>query len=319
MPQVVSLGELLIDFVPTASGLSLVEAPAFIPAAGGAPAKVAVGLARLGVSSGFMGQVGDDAFGHFLAQTLRDNDVDTTALRFTAEARTALAFVSLKANGERDFLFYRHPSADMLYRPEAIDADYVRGAKVFHFGSLSLIGEPARSATSCAVRIAREADRLVSYDPNLRLPLWPDADAARAGIKLGWSQAHVIKVSEEGLFFLSGTDDLIKGARQLWHSDLRMLAITRGALGCVYVTTKFSGESPGFQVESVDTTGAGDAFTAGLLKGRIERPEAPGVEATMQQICRYANAAGALTTTRCGAIPALPTAQTVTTFLASQN
>src|SRR5258708_5261325 len=319
MPAVVSLGELLIDFVPTTAGVALTEAEAFIMAPGGAPANVAVGLARLGVSSGFMGQVGDDAFGHFLAQTLRDNGVDTAALRFSPEARTALAFVSLKADGERDFMFYRHPSADMLYRPEAIDADYVVGAKVFHFGSISLIAEPARGATLRAVGIAREAGRIVSYDPNLRLPLWPDAEVARASIKLGWSLAHVIKVSEEELFFLSGTDNIVKAARQLWHSDLRLLTVTRGPLGCVYVTPKFSGEVPGYQVEAVDTTGAGDAFTAGLLKGLIDHPEGPDVEATLHQLCRYANATGALTTTRRGAIPILPTAQQVTTFLALQH
>ena len=210
MPEVVSLGELLIDFVPTTAGVALTEAEAFIMAPGGAPANVAVGLARHGVSPGFMGQVGDDAFGHFLAQTLRDNGVDTAALRFTPEARTALAFVSLKADGERDFMFYRHPSADMLYRPEAIDADYVVGAKIFHFGTISLISEPARSATLRAVGIAREAGRLVSYDHNLRLPLWTDAEVARATIKLGWSLAHVIKVSEEELSFLSGTDNIRK-------------------------------------------------------------------------------------------------------------
>jgi len=319
MPEVVSLGELLIDFVPTTAGVALTEAEAFIMAPGGAPANVAVGLARLGVSSGFMGQVGDDAFGHFLAQTLRNNGVDTAGLHFSAEARTALAFVSLKADGERDFMFYRHPSADMLYRPEAVDADYIVSAKVFHFGSLSLIAEPARNATLRAVGIAREAGRLVSYDPNLRLPLWPDAEVARAAIKTGWSLAQVIKVSEEELFFLSGTDSIVESARRLWHSDLRLLAITRGPLGCIYVTSKFSGEVPGFQVEAVDTTGAGDAFTAGLLKGLVDCPDAPDIEASLHQLCRYANAAGALTTTRRGAIPVLPTAEQVVKFLAAQD
>ena len=319
MPDVVTFGELLIDFVPTVSGVALAEAPAFIPAPGGAPANVAVGLARLGVPSGFMGQVGDDAFGHLLARTLRDNNVDTVALRFSGEARTALAFVSLKADGERDFMFYRHPSADMLYPPEAVDAGYLRAARVFHFGSISLIGEPSRSATLRAVDIARQAGLLISYDPNLRLPLWPDAEAARAGIRLGWPLAHVIKVNEEELAFLGGTDDPAKAACRLWHPDLRLLVITRGSAGCRYVTPNFTGEAPGFRVDAVDTTGAGDAFVAGLLKGLLDQPDAPSDNALLQAVCRYANAVGALTTTRRGAIPALPTARQVADFLEAPN
>jgi fructokinase len=287
MPEVVTFGELMIDFVPTTAGVALIESEAFIMAPGGAPANVAVGLARLGVSSGSMGQVGDDAFGHFLARTLRDNGVDTSALRFSHEARTALAFVSLKANGEREFMFYRHPSADMLYQPEAIDADYISGARVFHFGSISLISEPALSATMCAVSIAREAGCLVSYDPNLRLALWPDAEAAIAGIQLGWSQAQVIKFSEEELLFLSGNDNIVEAAHQLWHSGLHLLAVTRGSLGCVYITPRFAGEVAGFQVEAIDTTGAGDAFTAGLLstpKRPMPRPRYNSSAATPMQL-----------------------------------
>jgi len=315
MPDVIALGELLIDFVPTVSGTRLVEAPAFIKAPGGAPANVAVGLARLGASSGFMGQVGDDAFGRFLAQTLRDNGVDVSALRFTSEARTMLAFVSLRADGEREFMFYRHPSADMLYRPEDVDADYIRRATVFHFGSISLIDEPSRSATLFAAETARSANLLVSYDPNLRLSLWPDAESAKEGMLIGWPLAHVIKVSEEELEFLSGASDLSAGVKKLWHSELRVLVVTQGAAGCVYFTPSFSGEAQGFPIEAVDTTGAGDGFVAGLLKGLLDRPQAYEDEATLHDACRYANAVGALTTTQRGAIPALPSADAVDAFL----
>ncbi len=327
MPDVIAHGELLIDFVPTVSGVSLIEAPAFIKAPGGAPANVAVGLARLGAASGFMGQVGDDAFGHFLAQTLGENYVDISALKFSAQARTALAFVSLKADGERDFMFYRHPSADMLYRLEDVDANYVRTARIFHFGSISLIGEPARGATLHAVKLARAAGALISYDPNLRLPLWPDAAAARAGLLLGWPLANVIKVSEEELAFLTGKDlrdfehlpALAAAARELWHPGLRLLVITRGKAGCRYVTPVFAGEVSGFSVEAVDTTGAGDAFVAGLLKSLLDQPDAFDDEAQLRAICRYANAVGALTTTQRGAIPALPTAQQVAEFLTATS
>ncbi len=317
MPTVIAHGELLIDFVPTISGGTLIEAPAFIKAPGGAPANVAVGLARLGVSAGFMGQVGDDAFGHFLAQTLYENGVEVSSLKFSTAARTALAFVSLKADGERDFIFYRHPSADMLYRPDDVDEAAIRAARVFHFGSISLIGEPARSATLKALEIAQAAGALISYDPNLRLPLWPSAETARQGIRLAWPFAHLIKISEEELAFLAETDDPAKATCKLWHPDLKLLVITRGQVGCRYVTTQFTGEVAGFSVDAIDATGAGDAFVAGLLKGLLEQPDAWNDETHLRALCRYANAVGALTTTRRGAIPALPTATEVAAFLQS--
>ena len=315
MPDVIALGELLIDFVPTVSGVTLLEAPTFKKAPGGAPANVAAGLAKLGVSAGFMGKVGDDPFGHFLAQVLAAVGVDTAALRFSSEARTALAFVSLRVDGEREFSFYRHPSADVLYRPDEVDTGYIRAAKVLHYGSISLIGEPSRSATLLAVETARSAGLLVSYDPNLRLSLWPSTEAAREGMMLGWPLAQVIKVSAEELAFLSGTDDQEAGAHRLWHPDLRLLIVTLGKDGCAYVTPQFSGTVASFVVKPVDTTGAGDGFVAGLLKGLVEHPQADRDESRLRDICRYANAVGALTTTRRGAIPALPTARQVDRFL----
>ena len=319
MVDVVTFGELLIDFVSTESGVSLIEAPAFVKAAGGAPANVAVGLARLGVSCGFMGKVGDDDFGHFLAQTLAENGVDTSALLFSDEARTALAFVSLRADGERDFMFYRHPSADMLIRPEEIDHDYIGSAKVFHYGSISLISEPSRSATLAAVECAREHGLLISYDPNLRLALWPSAEAARQGMLAGWPFAHVAKVSREELAFLSGVLSLPKGGQsdpataetQLWHEQLRLLVITDGPDGCRYVTADAQGAVPGYRVEAVDTTGAGDGFVAGLLAGLLADESAWERIPDLEDTLRFANAVGALTTTQRGAIPALPTRNAV--------
>ena len=319
MPEVITLGELLIDFVPTVSGVSLIEAPAFQKAPGGAPANVAVGLSKLGISSGFMGKVGDDAFGHFLAQTLEQAGVDIFALCFAGEARTALAFVSLKANGERDFMFYRHPSADMLYRPDELDEGYIRGAKIFHYGSISLIGEPSRSTTLKAIEIAQSGGLLVSYDPNLRIDLWPSDREAREGILGAWPLAQVIKISEEELVFLSGQPGLQAGARSLWHDQLKLLVITRGKTGCTYFTPNLTGEVAGFRAQAVDTTGAGDGFVAGLLKGLYENLGHPLEEAQLIAICRYANAVGALTTTQRGAIPALPTQQEVEKFIESSG
>lgn len=325
MAEIITLGELLIDFVPTVSGVSLIEAPAFKKAAGGAPANVAVGLAKLGASSGFMGKVGDDAFGRFLADTLAHFGVDVSALRFSSEARTALAFVSLSAEGERDFLFYRHPSADMLYAPEDVDVDYIRRGRLFHFGSISLIGEPSRTATLHAVEMAKLAGLRISYDPNLRLNLWPDAETAKRGMLTGWSHVHYAKVSRDELAFLTGTDPgglnnlstLAAAARSLWHQDLRLVVVTHGRSGCSYVTADLAGQVPGFVVDPVDTTGAGDGFVAGLLKGLLDSPRADLAGERLEQVCRCANAVGALTTTERGAIPALPTAEQVAAFMAA--
>lgn len=318
MANAICLGELLIDFVPTVTGTGLTDAPAFIKAPGGAPGNVAVGLARLGVKSAFMGKVGDDAFGHFLADTLAEAGVDVGPLRFSSEARTALAFVSLRADGEREFMFYRHPSADMLFTPREVDMDAISRAQLLHFGSISLIGEPSRSATLYAVDAARAAGGLVSYDPNLRLPLWPDADAARKGLLLGLSKAHIVKLSDDESEFLTGLSDLKAACQSLWHEDLKLMVVTRGRAGCVYFTPSFTGMVESFTVEAVDATGAGDGFVAGLLQGLLADPSVVQDEARLRELCRFANAVGALATTERGAIPALPDRERVREFLCAQ-
>jgi fructokinase len=314
MFDVIACGELLIDFVSTESGVTLAEAPAFKKAAGGAPANVAVGLARLGYRAGFLGQVGEDDFGHFLADTLSGAEVDTGGLRFSTEARTALAFVSLRADGERSFMFYRHPSADMLWRPEDVDAGYARSTRIFHYGSISLIGEPSRSATLTALGHARAGGALISYDPNLRLALWPSAEAARAGMLSGWQQADVAKINDEELVFLTGETDLERGARKLWHDRLRLLTVTCGAQGCSYFTADGRGKVAGFVVHAVDTTGAGDGFVAGLLAGLLDC-DLSWDRDQLEAALRLGNAVGALTTTQRGAIPALPSRETVDAFM----
>jgi fructokinase len=319
MADVVCMGELLIDFVPTESGISLQDASTFEKAPGGAPANVAVGLARLGVSSAFMGKVGDDEFGSFLAQTLEENGVDTTPLVFSKEARTALAFVSLTADGERDFMFYRHPSADMLFEPAEVDSAAIRQAKVFHYGSISLIGEPSRSATLHAVRLAQDAGLMISYDPNLRLPLWPEEEAARKGMMLGWEHAQIIKASAEELLYLTGERDLARSVKKLWHPALRLLVITMGRDGCHYFTETLDRHVPGFEVDSIDTTGAGDGFIAGLLMGLVHQPDTWKDETVLEKTIVFANAVGALTTTKRGAIPALPTLDAVSELIQSRS
>lgn len=317
--MVITHGELLIDFVPTVTGVDLIDAPAFVKAPGGAPANVAVGLAKLGVDAAFMGQVGDDPFGRFLARTLQDAGVDVSMLSFSARARTALAFVSLRADGERDFMFYRHPSADMLYTPADVEAHAValRGARIFHFGSISLISEPARSATLRAIDLAREGGALISYDPNLRLPLWPDAASARAGMRLGFERAQIVKVAEEELVFMTETADETGALGQVWHPGLQLVAITRGASGSGYVTPRFRGEVESILVQAIDTTGAGDAFMAGLLRGLLIGSAGLESEDGLRRLCRFANLAGALTTLQRGAIPALPSLEAVQRRLAN--
>lgn len=265
---VVSFGEMLIDFVPTVGGVSLAEAPAFKKSPGGAPANVAVGISRLGGSSAFIGKVGADEFGYMLADILKQNNVDTSGMRFDSNARTALAFVTLRSDGEREFLFFRNPSADMLLHESELDIDLLKKARIFHYGSISLIDDPCKSAHIAAMRIAKSSGCILSYDPNLRLALWPSAEAARNGIMSIWDQADVIKISEEEITFLTGGDDPYDDdvvLKKLFHRNLKLLIVTEGSKGCRYYTKEFRGRVGGVKVKPVDTTGAGDAFVSGFL------------------------------------------------------
>lgn len=303
--DVVTLGELLIDFLPATDSHGLPSTDSFTRAAGGAPANVAVGLARLGLKTGFVGKVGADPFGKYLAAVLESEGVDVTELRFEPEAPTALAFVTHQANGEREFTFYRQHSADVLLQPDEVRAAYVEAATVFHFGSLSLTNEPARAATRKAISVAQEAGRLVSFDANLRLALWESAEQAKAQIMWAAGASQLVKLSEEELRFLTGKSEA-ESARSLLHNNMRAVLITLGEGGARYVTPMHEGHIPGYRVQAIDSTGAGDAFTAGFLSlvsrdsSILHAPEA------MERAVRFANAVGALTTTKMGAIPSLP-------------
>jgi fructokinase len=317
--DVITCGELLVDLVALDAEVKLADVRTFERAAGGAPANVAVGLARFGRSVGFLGQVGDDEFGHFLAATLSDQGVNIEGLRYCTEARTALAFVSRQENGERDFMFYRHPSADMLWQATQRDLAIPAACRIFHFGSISLISEPSRSSTLAAVDAARRAGALISYDPNLRLPLWPSESAAREGIFEGLKHANIVKLSIEELDFLTGEgDDLLSGLEKIWHETLRLIIVTHGAEGCHWLIGDDSDFLPGFSVTPVDTTGAGDAFMAGLLTGLLEN-DLNLKPISLIYALRLANAAGALTVTRRGAIPALPLRAELDEFLAAHD
>ncbi|KAF7821260.1 putative fructokinase-7 [Senna tora] len=309
---------MLIDFVPTVAGVSLADAPAFKKAPGGAPANVAVGISRLGGSSAFVGKVGKDEFGYMLADILKQNNVDISGMRFDSNARTALAFVTLRADGEREFLFFRNPSADMLLHESELDKDLIKQAKIFHYGSISLIDEPCKSAHLAAMNIAKNSGAILSYDPNLRLPLWPSAEAARNGIMSIWDQADIIKISEDEITFLTGGDDPYDDnvvLNKLFHPNLKLLIVTEGSEGCRYYTKEFKGRVAGVKVKPVDTTGAGDAFVGGMLYSFASDPSIFQDEKRLKKALYFANVCGALTVTERGAIPALPTKEAVLQFL----
>lgn len=304
---IVSFGEMLIDFVPTVSGVSLAEAPGFLKAPGGAPANVAIAVSRLGGKSAFVGKLGDDEFGHMLAGILKENGVIGDGILFDEGARTALAFVTLRSDGEREFMFYRNPSADMLLKESELNLDLIKKAKVFHYGSISLITEPCRSAHLRAMEVAKEAGALLSYDPNLRLPLWPSPVDAREQIMSIWDRADIIKVSDVELEFLTGSDTVDdKAALSLWHPGIKLLLVTLGEKGCRYYTKNYHGAVEAFSVKTVDTTGAGDAFVGALLCNIVDDQAVLEDEVRLRKVLKYANACGAITTTKKGAIPALP-------------
>ncbi|KAJ6805725.1 putative fructokinase-1 [Iris pallida] len=313
---IISFGEMLIDFVPTQSGVSLAEAPGFVKAPGGAPANVAIAVARLGGRAAFVGKLGEDEFGRMLAGILVENGVSDAGICFDAGARTALAFVTLRADGEREFMFYRNPSADMLLTEAELNLDLIRTAAVFHYGSISLITEPCRSAHLRAMQEAKDAGALLSYDPNLRLPLWPSAKEAREQIMTIWDQADIVKVSDVELEFLTGKDSVEdEVALTLWRPTFKLLLVTLGEKGCNYYTKDFRGSVEAFTVKQVDTTGAGDAFVGAMLSKIVEDQSVLQDEKRLREILKFANACGAITTTKKGAIPALPNISEALAFI----
>ncbi|KAI3993221.1 hypothetical protein MKX01_009964 [Papaver californicum] len=306
MSEIVCFGEMLIDFVPDVAGVSLAESTGFLKAPGGAPANVACAITKLGGTSAFIGKFGDDEFGHMLVNILKKNGVNSEGVCFDKDARTALAFVTLRKDGEREFMFYRNPSADMLLKESELNMGVIKKAKIFHYGSISLITEPCRSAHIAAVKAAKEAGVLLSYDPNLRIPLWPSPEAAREGIKSIWNTADFIKVSDDEVEFITQGPSDEKNCLSLWYEGLKLLVVTDGDKGCRYFTKSFKGSVKGFAVNTVDTTGAGDAFVGSLLCSLAKDPSLYENEGKLKETLTLANACGAICTTQKGAIPALP-------------
>jgi fructokinase len=328
--DIVCLGELLIDMFPTELGRGIAEVSAFRPKPGGAPANVAVAAARLGAHSAFIGKVGEDSFGYYLAEVLAQEGVDTRGMRFDKEARTTMAIIAMPDEHSAEFVFYRNPGADMLLRADELDRDLLRGTRAFHFGSLSLTDEPSRSATLEAARIAREAGALVSYDVNYRPTLWRDPGEAVEQAMAMLPHADLLKVNEGELALLSGREDLDASSTRELGAACKMLlehgpnlcVVTLGPNGSFFQVADGGEYIPPFTVETVDSVGCGDAFVAGLLTqlvgggGDWQNRLSP---AQLREILRYANAVGALTALTQGVIPALPTAARVEAFLSRHN
>ena len=250
--------------------------------------------------------VGDDPFGEYLVRTLAAAGVEVAAMRRSSESLTSLAFVSPAWDRGDDFLFYRQPGADSLLSMEHIDERLISSARVVHFGSIGLIDEPSRSATLHAIHLARESQCKLSCDVNLRLRLWPGPDAARAGLGLAIRNANIVKLSDAELEFVSGTRDPRIGLRELWHDQLELAVVTHGENGCTWVSSDVAHHVESFEVDSVDPTGAGDGFTAGLIAGIVANPTCVSDPDEISTTCRFANAVGALTAAGWGGIPALP-------------
>ena len=307
MIDVVALGELLIDFTMTGEDESGYPAMAAHP--GGAPANFLAALAKFGKKTALLGKVGTDKFGRLLAKTLADAGIDTRGLIAADDVFTTLAFVTLDETGDREFSFARKPGADTCIRFEEIDLSLIDGAKVFHFGTLSLTDEPARSATQQAVAYAKSRGKLITFDPNLRRPLWKDLDEAKKQILWGLAQADVIKISDEEVEFLFGLDPQAGAKHILETFGAALVFVTCGAQGCYYTNGKASGKAPSLAgVQVVDTTGAGDIFGGSAVFKLLETGKAPG-ELTGEEldaVVRFACTAAGLSTQRPGGISSVP-------------
>jgi len=304
MQGVITLGEALIDFTPLDN-----QNMDFRKNPGGAPANVAVALSRLGVDTSFIGKVGDDVLGNFLAKKLQSEKVDIDNLILTDEAKTAITFVTLEEDGDRSFEFYIDPSADRFLRADEIEAELFEENKIYHFGSISLIDEPARTATKKGIELAHQNEMLVSYDPNLREMLWDSLAEAKEMILSVMDQIDILKVSEEEFEFLTEKKDFGKGAAELKAEyDIPVIFITCGSKGSYYYKDQL-GFVEAFKVNAVDTTGAGDAFMSEILYNfnQSDLTLAEIDNNFLEKTLKIANYSGSLAASASGAMAALPT------------
>lgn len=304
--DVTALGELLIDFTYSGvseQGNSLLEANP-----GGAPCNVLALLNKCGRKTNFIGKVGKDQFGYLLRDTLEDLNIGTDGLLFDDEVNTTLAFVKNFENGDRDFAFYRNPGADMMLNVDDVDEEQIKNSRIFHFGTISMTHDVVCAATEKAVKIAKENGLIVSFDPNLRIPLWKDLSRAKERMEYGLSMCDVCKISEEEVEFLTGEADIKKGTAILRERfPVKLLHVTAGADGSYAFYKDMEVYKASFKLGgTIETTGAGDTFCGSILNGLLDRNIDALTEKDLEDMLTFANAAAYLVTTKKGAIRSMP-------------
>ena len=305
--DVTALGELLIDF--TENGTSEQGNPMLEANPGGAPCNVLAMLQKLDKKTSFIGKVGNDQFGRMLKETIESVGIDSGNLIMDEEVHTTLAFVHTFADGDRDFSFYRNPGADMMLKTEDVQKDRIESSKIFHFGTLSSTHEQCREATRYALQCAKETGVLVSFDPNLREPLWNDPEDAKREIAYGLGLADIVKISDNEVVFMTGEEDYEKAARILQETyQIPLLFVTLGRDGSRAYYKDLRVEAAGFiQENTIETTGAGDTFTGCVLSKILDRGGIEDLsEAELRDMLVFANAGASLITTRRGALKVMP-------------
>ena len=313
--DVTALGELLIDF--TENGNSEQGNPLMEANPGGAPCNMLAMIQKLGGTTAFIGKVGKDMFGRQLRQAVESVGIDTRNLMEDEEVHTTLAFVHTFPDGDRDFSFYRNPGADMMLTKEEIQEDLIRNSKAFHFGTLSSTHEGVREATRYAIDVAKEAGCLISFDPNLRPPLWNTLEDARKEIEYGLSKADILKISDNEVEFLCGTSDYDEGAKMLIEKyNIPFVCVTLGKDGSRAYYKGMRVEVPGFvQKNTIETTGAGDTFCGCMLHYIIQHGLEDLTEENLRELLTFANAAASVITTRKGALAVMPSKEEVERLL----
>jgi len=313
--DVVALGELLIDF--TENGLSPQGNPMLEANPGGAPCNVLAMLTRLGKKTAFIGKVGDDLWGKALKNAVSEVGIDTQNLLTDKDVRTTLAFVHTAEDGDRDFSFYRNPGADMSLRADEVSEDLIASTRIFHFGSLSMTHPGVREATVRALRYARAHGCLVSFDPNLREPLWNSLEEAKQQIAFGLSRCDILKISDNEIRWFTGEYDFDKGVARLqktYHIPLILLSMGKDGSRAYYRDIKAEAK-PFLQENTIETTGAGDTFCACALNYILDHGLDGLSKDNLTELLTFANAAASIVTTRKGALRVMPTREEVETLI----
>lgn len=317
--DVTALGELLIDF--TENGISGQGNPIYEANPGGAPCNVLAMLNKAGRKTAFIGKVGQDIFGNRLKAVLDEVGIDTSNLIMAEDVRTTLAFVETLPGGDRDFSFYRNPGADMMLNEEELQEDIIRDTEIFHFGTLSMTHTDVRRATKKATSIAKESGALISFDPNLRPPLWASLDDAREQAAYGFSQCDILKISDNEIQWFTGEDDFDAGIRKLkeeYHIPLIMLSMGRDGSRAYYKDLQVT-VAPFLQETTIETTGAGDTFGACCLHHVLKYGLDHLDEEKLKEMLTFANAAASIITTRKGALRVMPKMDEVNAFIRSRK